>query len=68
MAEGTDGEESKGNINSFQVAVIGAGLSGTRLTRYLFAFAMLSFMMMCFHAFLVFLRFVCSKGPSGIQY
>ena len=38
MAEDNDGERSKGNANSFQVAVIGAGLSGTRLTRYIFIF------------------------------
>ena len=36
MAEGTDCEESKRNVNSFQVAVIGAGLSGTGFTRYIF--------------------------------
>jgi len=29
MAEGNGAEDSKGNVNSFQVAVIGAGLSGT---------------------------------------
>ena len=54
MAEGTGGEESKGNINSFQVAVIGAGLSGTRLTRYLFVFFIFLCMMSFVHAFLVF--------------
>ena len=54
MADGNDGEGSKGNVNSFQVTVIGAGLSGTRLIRYIFIFDMYSCTMISVHALLVF--------------
>ena len=64
-AEGIDGEESKRNVNAFQVAVIGAGLSGTGLTRYNFIFVMRDDFSLHFTGFL---RFVCSEGPSGEQY
>ena len=55
MAAGTDGGESKRNVNSFQVAVIGAGLSGTGLARFIFIFVILPCVMISFHALLVFL-------------
>ena len=54
MAEGIDGEESKRNVNSFQVAVIGAGLSGTVFTRYIFIFVIFSCVMISLHGLLVF--------------
>lgn len=63
--EGIDGEESKRNVNAFQVAVIGGGLSGTGLTRYNFIFVMRDDFSLHFTGFL---RFVCSEGPSGVQY
>ena len=54
MAEGADVEESRRNIKSFQVAIIGAGLSGTGLTRYIFIFLIFSCVMISLHALLVF--------------
>ena len=55
MAEGTGDQESKRNVNSFfQVAVIGAGLSGTGFTRYIFIFVIFSCVMISLHGLLVF--------------
>ena len=61
MAEGNGAEESKENVNSFQVAVIGAGLSGTRLTPYLFLLVIFSCMMISVDTILVFAGLFAAK-------
>lgn len=60
-AEGIDGEESKRNVNAFQVAVIGAGLSGTGLTRYNFIFVKFSCVMISLYILLVFLGLFAAR-------
>lgn len=60
-AEGIDGEESKRNVNAFQVAVIGGGLSGTGLTRYNFIFVKFSCVMISLYILLVFLGLFAAR-------